>query len=157
MSPLNKTKVYRWIIGALILFNLLSLLAHWLPHRPPPPIPPAKFLAKILDFDQEQRKTLEQMNFTHQKEVYSYLDKMHTLKDSLLRGTSKNQISDETAQKLIDQIAQVQAQLEKSTFLHLKGLRALCRDKQIDKFDRMIQRILKHKLPPRPRGFPPPI
>lgn len=153
MRPLKKKNVYHWIIGALVIFNLLSLVAHWLPHRPPPPLPPVRVLADILDLDQAQIQAFEKVNREHRFKVQGILKEMHLLKDSLLRGTGPDLLPDTQAEQLSQKIGHLQAQLDKSTFQHLKDLRAMCRDKQIEKFNQMIHRILKRKIPP---GPPPP-
>lgn len=148
MSPVRQKKVYHWIIGALVLLNLASLIGHWLPHRPPPPIPPTEVLAHILNLDQEQVQAFEELNQAHRQQVQAIFQELHPLKDSLLRSTGQNQFSEPEAERLSQKIGNLHAKLDQCIYLHLRELRSLCRDNQINQFDRMIQKVLKQRKPP---------
>lgn len=111
------------------------------------------FFKEEIGFDQTQLATFEQMRLENRAEMKVHNTQMRTLKDSFfgnLAAEAKNQAEIDS---LATSIGQLQTSIDLTVFHHFSHLREICTDKQKEKFDLLIEDLLRRNRPP--QGPPP--
>lgn len=150
MNNTTKSRLLTLAIILLLLANLATLTIFWLNKegklKPPPQQQtggPFAFLVKELALDSAQTLAYSKIRNEHQQQVESYRGEIRKSKDALfdlLKGTNSNDSSLEIA---LNTIAEKEKAFDKVVFLHFQKVRALCNEKQQQKFDEIIQQALR--------------
>ena len=151
----TKTKWLAVLITVLVLTNLGLMIFIWSEkeeNRLPPPIRDAReYLGKTLALDDKQLQSFDSLRKIHFEKVTNYRKEMRGLKDEFFSRLSapRNAKTDTLAQR----IGIVQTKIDLETFDHFFQLRSLLNKEQGEKFDNVIQDVLRTMGP---RQGPPP-
>ncbi len=167
----NKNKWVGVITLVLLIANIITLIMLWTDKRqpvgnmpsPPPHQPgggPAfEFVVNELDMDEQQQKEYSLLREEHQQQVRPLADSIAVFKRAYFDLLKDSNITDA---RLLDQSSktmQLQQQIELVHFRHFQKVRELCNKKQQQKFDNIIQEVLKRfggQRSPLKDGPPPP-
>lgn len=140
-----------WLVALVLLLALLNivLLAFiWLRKEPRPPMPPPQGdareqLIQELDLNTTQVHQFDSLRHIHFNQVNQYKETMRGLKDELFNRLKTGAAPDSTAAA----IGALQTKIETATFQHFYALRTICTPAQQQKFDAVIQQVLRNMAP----------
>jgi Spy/CpxP family protein refolding chaperone len=166
MNTLTNNRLLSVVILVLLTANIATLGYLWL-HRPGagkmPPGPPAsggqvfEFVTKELQLDTAQQKTYAALRDEHQAGQRPLQDSIRKAKDEFFELLKQPALSDAELQQQSSKVAAAEQQLELFTFKHFQKLRTICTAPQQQKFDAIIQDVLRRMAPAkRPQRPPPP-
>lgn len=142
----KQIKIYQYIIGGLILLNALMIGWQWFAPRKHPPRP-EDILKNELQLTDDQMNAYRELIREHRM----IADPIESEVTELRKQLFNYEQPDSTKQKIANVIAEKQAKLEMSFYVHFKKVRVLCTDEQKKKFDDVLLRALAAGRPPRPR------
>lgn len=148
-----------WVLIAVVvlaLVNLAVLTAIWTGRkRPPEPHSDARdFLIRELQLDAAQVRSFDSLRRLHFAVVDPLRENMQHQKEELFDQLQAP--TDTVASGIAAAIGEAQTKIDWNTYQHFRALRALCRPGQQQRFDAVIQDVLRSMAPPGPGGPPPP-
>jgi hypothetical protein len=142
----KQIKAYQYIIGGLILLNVLMIGWQWFgPLKHPPR--PEEILRKELQLTDEQMNSYRELIREHRIIADPLENEIRVLRKQLLNYNEP----DSSKSSLADAIGKKQSEFETTLFEHFKKVRALCTDEQKKKFDDVLLRVLAAGRPPKPK------
>ncbi len=158
------TLKFNWLVIAVIFLAVVNLAALgfiWLEKqkvndRPHGNRDARDFLVNELALDKKQTQQFDSLRTIHFKEMNKRREEMRQLKDRLFDGLKIE--NDTAANTIAQQIGILQKTIDLNTFQHFAALRKICTEEQKQRFDRVIQDILRNmgRAPGgRPEGPPP--
>jgi hypothetical protein len=164
MQNNNQTNIFKWLVILLVVLNIGILATVWFKHFPPPPDemrrPPngekvADFLIEQLNFSAQQLADFTKLKQAHSQAVDSIREsgkETHRLFFENLKTEKQDTVM---VNELAQAISANQMQIELVTFKHFEQVRKLCDEKQKEKFDEIIQEVLRRMAaPPGKKGSP---
>lgn len=115
---------------------------------------PGDFLEQQLKFTTKQKEQFKLLREDHHRKTQTIRDTIRLLKKEFF-GKLKKPLSDAEIAHETAAIAQKMATIDKITFRHFRDIRQICTPQQQDKFDNMVDELLRH-LGSEGRGGPPP-
>lgn len=152
---MNNSKFLKIVIILLLLINLSTIAFMWL-HRPPKNDVVGDFFSKELQFTANQKKQFEDLKKQHceAKEALKEINKeKHDAFLDLLKNPNVDSL---TVRKAADEIIKVKEKEELALFYHFQKVRAICHEKQKQKFDEIIKEAARMMGPSREGQGPPP-
>ncbi len=153
--------VLKWSVVVLIILNVFLLFTLWrkpsfkpMPHGPREG-GPAEMIIKELHFKPEQISEFEKLKEEHHSGMIKLMEEGKGIRAryfDLLKADKADSILKDSLQILI---AGNQQEIEAWTFDHFTKVRAMCDPEQKQKFDEIINEVLKHMNGPRHGGPPP--
>lgn len=160
------------VIGILVILNVICLYTIWTSReygqpfprhkRMMPPGGPKSYIIKELDFNEQQVREYDELVYEHRRMMRKTNDEIRALKKKLYLRLSLPETNRTDVDGLTSMIAEKAAYLEEQTFEHFQKVRALCNDRQKEKFDTIIDRVIDmmsnagpHRPPPPPPPPPP--
>ncbi len=155
----------RWlsVITLLLLTaNIVTLTLLWTNKssrrgdmKPPPLQGQAfEFLSTELKLDPAQQDAYKKLREEHRAGQRAYQDSIGIAKDNFFALLQQVNVSDSTLQVYSSKVGDLEQQRDILTIKHFQKLRALCNKEQQNKFDSIIQEVLKRmgaaKRPPGP-------
>lgn len=170
MSDVLKTKWLTAAVALLVLANLVTLSIFWMERRNAPveekPMPKGsafEFLIKELAFDSAQITAYEKLRNQHQQSQRPLNDAMREAKDIFFKLITKPDASAAEIEAAATAELTAQKNIDLNLLNHFKAVRQICTPTQQEKFDGLIQQIIRmigQKRPGGPgndrRGGPPP-
>jgi protein CpxP len=161
MNYFNRTKWLTILVLILVALNIATVTAFWLlkdrrSGPPPPQSGVTDFLVKELGFDSVQKQQLQQLVEAHRREVMDTRRGNREAKDSFFALLKEPNITDAMLAAAAIKANAPDQQLEMITFRHFQKVRALCTAAQQQKFDHIIQQVLRMNAPPGGQQGPPP-
>ncbi|MFN8357057.1 MAG: Spy/CpxP family protein refolding chaperone [Spirosomataceae bacterium] len=163
MDDKNKFRLLWIAIVALLVLNLSVLIWVWLqPNRPERQgEPPLVFLARKLNFTEQQFNQTDQLGKAHFERVRQVRDSVRLLKDQYFDQLSNPAITQAELTQMSEQIAHKMAEIDVLTFRHFQKVRTLLTPAQQQQFDELINEALHRQQgpqgpPPGEHGGPPP-
>jgi hypothetical protein len=147
-------KRFNWLVAAVIvlaLVNLGTLAFIWInkPGHEERPLPEARdMLVRDLQLNEVQRAQFDSLRNVHFAGMQQYHEEMRRLKDALFDRLKTP--ADSSVHQIAVGIGEVQSKIDEATFSHFHALRALCDTAQKEKFDRIIQQVLRNMAPGHP-------
>ena len=135
---MNNSKFLKIVIVLLLLINLSTISFMWL-NRPHKNDAFRDFFAKELQFTTKQKEQFEALKKEHHeaKEALKEIDKeKHDAYLDLLKNPNIDSL---TVKKAADEIIKVKEKEELALFYHFQKVRAICDEKQKQKFDEIIK------------------
>lgn len=157
---MKKTYFLYIVIGVMMLLNVATIIFVWKCYpqpksRPNParPLNPGDFIINELGFDENQRKKFDILRDEHRNRMNENRDSVRKCRDQLYvllpDGETKQ------VEKLTQEIGKLEREKELITFQHFQEIRALCNNKQKEKFDGIIRQVLQlMKTAPEPGSQP---
>lgn len=164
----SKNKWVGVITSVLLIANIVTLIMLWAGNKPntrpdkwmPPPGggPAFEFVVKELGMTEQQQEAYSRLRDEHQQQVRPLSDSLAASKKEYFALLKDSSISDSLLFKFSGKTVELQQQLELVHFRHFQKIRALCTSSQQQKFDNIIQEILRRFGGPRPphKNGPPP-
>lgn len=155
---MNKTKLLTIAVIGLLLINLATLALIFFkqgpqhPDRPPRGEGPKKIIIERLHFDAEQQKQYELIITDHRSKMQQLNKNSRQLHDELYSLLTNNTVNTVKADSIILTISQNQKALDNLNFDHFQKIKAICKDKQLEDFNALVQ-DLTHLFAP--HGGPP--
>ena len=156
----------RWVpvITLLLLTaNIVTLALLWTNNKPAkehpgqPPGQAFEFITRELKLDPAQQDAYAKLRDEHQAGVRPLQDSIRKAKDKFFALLQEENVSDTLVQEYSKRIGELEQQRDVITFRHFQKLRSICNKAQQEKFDSIIQEVLrKMGRPGRPPGPPPP-
>ena len=156
------SKQFRWmamIVGLLVIVNIVLVATIWMrKEESEKPAAPRggdarSLLIKELNLTSDQQKKFDSLRRMHFDEIGEYRQEMRHLKDDFFSRLETNEPGEPVART----IGEVQSKIEMSTFNHFRAMRNICTKAQQEKFDDIIQDVLRNMAPrPGGAGGPPP-
>ena len=147
-------KRFNWLVAAVIvlaLVNLGTLAFIWInkPAHEERPLPDAsEMLVRDLKLNAVQTAQFDSLRNLHFAGMQQYHEEMRRLKDALFDRLKRP--ADSSVHEITGRIGEVQTKIDEATFSHFHALRALCDTAQKEKFDQIIQQVLRNMAPGRP-------
>ena len=117
-----------------------------------------EFLSKELGFDSVQKQKLMLLKQDHQQKIQELRKKNKEVKEALFDLLRNADTPDSAIEKAAQASVVYEVQTEILTFKHFQKIRSLCNEQQKQKFDAVIQQVLRMLAPPRlgaqPQGPP---
>lgn len=157
MDWITQNKPIKWLIGILLVVNILTITIIWIlvmRDKQPPPFgfagkPPGggELLQKELNLSDEQKKQFEDArkeNFAQSDVLFKELNEVRTK----YFGELQNEKTDTAlVNSLLKRISAIQIELEKLRFEHFRYLLSICTAEQKEKFKPILKEILVGKPP----------
>ncbi|MFN8343901.1 MAG: Spy/CpxP family protein refolding chaperone [Spirosomataceae bacterium] len=156
---------YLWlVILGLLLLNLGLLGWIWFApqKRPREGGTPASFLEKELHFTAKQKEQFRLLREDHHTKTEAVRDSVREMKKQFFEHLGEP-MSEAAIEKVTSEIALKMARIDKITFQHFRQVRQICTPAQQQKFDSIIDEMLRRLAAgaegrggPPPDGGPPP-
>lgn len=151
-----KTKLLPILLGLLLIMNgVLIFLLIKRPHENRRPNPNRTFLTEQLQFSKNQKEEFRSLDKTHRGFMQEIDREIRQEKDELFSSYSDKNINPE---KNITKIGTLEAKKEAEIHRFFSAVRGLCKENQVDMFDKIIKQALKggERRQPNDRRMPPP-
>lgn len=145
-------KYYHIIIALLVILNIFSWRMWWerpskskhgikgkIEQRRKEPI---NFLAKKLDFSEEQKQQGSELFETYAKDTKALNKKIAETRRKLAQLVLYNQEQEHDNDSVMHQMTNYKMELELLTFKHFKSIRQICEGDQIDKMDSLLYKMM---------------
>jgi periplasmic protein CpxP/Spy len=149
MSSIQKNRTLLVIIAVLVLTNI-AVLAYFLWYKHPEPTPAnqerngiSEILEKEVGFNSSQIAQYKALKDQQKQSIKPMFDDMRKMKDSLfgLLGAPLN--DSVNVDRLTDNIAAKQKQIDLKTFYYFKTVRNLCTAEQLVKYDSAVIKVMR--------------
>lgn len=151
---MNTLKNNRWLSIITIVFlvaNIITLVLLWQQNKPirndrrnmPRDAQVFEFLSKELALDSLQKETYRKLRDDHQAIQRLLQDSIRKGKDAFFSLIQQRDVPDSLLQERSKKIAEFEQQMDLITFRHFQQVRAFCNPLQQEKFDTLIQDILR--------------
>lgn len=150
---MENTRFLKFLIGALLLINLITLAFFWFAGPRGPRGGPGKYLVKTLQLDHQQQVAYAKIRQEHQQKMRDYQQETNARHKRLFDLLATPVVDSVRMLQIADSISIRQKAMELYTFEHFRALRAICRPDQQKKFDAIIGEAVKQMGPP-PGGKP---
>lgn len=169
----NNTKILLAALAILVLLNVICLYTLWTMREYGRPLPrhkqmmppggPKSYIIRELDFNEQQISEYERLVHEHRRMMRDTREEIRALKKKLYSRLAEPGPDSSEVDELTRAIADKVAYLEEQTFGHFQKVRALCSDRQKEKFDKIIDSVIDmmseggphHPPPPPPPPHPP--
>lgn len=145
---ITNNKYTKWIIGALVLLNLilLSVLFFLRPrHGGHNGMNPSDFLKKELNLTDDQVVKFKELRKVHFQKSKEELKAIRTLKNEMLDAVSAESPDTLRANMIANQIGIKEANKEKLLVQHYLELQAECTPEQRQKLERVFKKAMSRK------------
>ncbi|MBA4853109.1 Spy/CpxP family protein refolding chaperone [Emticicia sp. BO119] len=162
MKDTNRFRIL-WVAVAVLVVLNMGMIAWFtfFAHRQPPP--QRLFLEKELNFDEKQKEDYRVMREEHFLKARALREHIKILKEAFFKSIADSSLSDDELRKRALDIGTEASQLDLLTFKHFRDVRQICTSQQKEKFDEIIEEVLRgmdrQGPPPRrehPDAPPPP-
>ncbi|MBI4811362.1 MAG: periplasmic heavy metal sensor [Ignavibacteriales bacterium] len=159
MDYLMKTRILIGVIIVLIIINITVIaFVFFSPHIEKEPQmlegrgpSAALFLEKELGFSEEQKNEFAKLRRDHLRKTQIIRQELKKMKDSFFELIKEDTMNRTKLREYLAAIGQKESDINLVTFEHFKNVRAICNSEQRQKFDAIIQEVLRmlpHPAPP---------
>lgn len=162
MKNIVKNKLVLWVIGILVLANLVTLVIFWAGRMHQMRAgSPKEFLAEKLNFDENQKKQYFDLAKEHHENAQVIREKIKESKDAFFDLLKQPNVTDSTEKVAARKVSLNLEELDLYTLDHFKKVRALCNPEQKKLFDEILHQITgavsdQNNRPPMQQNGPPP-
>ena len=165
MQNNSQLKFWKWAVLLLAALNIFLLASMWLKqnaplneemHQPSNGKKAADFLIEQLKFSEKQMADFEKLKQAHRTSIDSLKEAGKEIHQLFFDNLKNEEQDTASVNKFAREIANNQTQIELVTFNHFEKVRQLCDKKQKQKFDEIIQEVLKRMAAPHGGQGPPP-
>lgn len=151
-NELKKNKMFLVIIAILLISNFV-LLGFFLQKkeldspskRPDRKAYIAKILQKEIGFNQQQLLQYDTLSEKQQNAMKGFFDNIRTKKKQQFQQLIAGNFSDTSINRLADESAASQKQMEMQMFNHIKMVRQICTPDQLPRFDTSFIKIFNRR------------
>ncbi len=151
MDWLTQNKLIKWLIGILLVVNIVTITALWLLISKKPPLPQIcnakppggiELLQKELNLTDEQAALFERYRKENFEKANALFKDLNETKNLLFEATVKANPDPSVVDNLISKISIILTELEISRFKHFRDLLDVCTEEQKEKFIPVIRELL---------------
>jgi hypothetical protein len=157
MDWINQGKYIKWLIGILLIVNLLTISIIWIlitGRREPPPFGGDKKprgtiekMKKDIGLSDDQAKQFEKLRNDNFEQVKSIFEKIDQNKKLLARELANDKIDTVLIKSITNKIGLMIAETEKKRIIHFKNLISLCNPEQKAKLLPILEQLVGGKPP----------
>lgn len=157
MDWITQNKPIKWLIGILLVVNILTITIIWIlvtrEIQPPPfdrggnPSGGADLLQKELNLTDEQKKQFEDARKENFAKSDVLFQQLIDVEDNYFVELQKEKADTVLVNDLLSKISSIQIALEKLRFKHFRYLLSLCTTEQKEKFKPILRNLLVGKPP----------
>ncbi|ADR21232.1 hypothetical protein MATR_11390 [Marivirga tractuosa] len=140
------TKFYKFGFFALLVINLTVVILFIIkPDRSRSENGFKEKIAEQLDLTEDQLAAFEDMVGKHRTAIRALNDQERKLTESYFSQLKSSSEGTEDADKqdmIFQEIREVKSKKLQITYLHLKGMKSLCDEGQMEKFDQVLDKII---------------
>lgn len=165
MANFTNNRWFTIISLLLVTANIVTLTLLWTNHKsrdqenkkmPPLQGEVFEFINNELKLDSSQRDKYRKLREEHRVVQSTIQDSLRKLKDDFFALLKQPGSSDSSILLAAKRVSGTVQQMELLTFRHFQKVRALCSVEQQQKFDDIIQEVLRRMAPRKNRQGPPP-
>ncbi len=142
MKDTNRFRILWVAIIVLVVLNI-GMIAWFTFFAHRPGLPPRLFLEQELSFDEKQKDIYRHMREEHFMKARDIKEKVKTLKEAFFKAMADSSITDEELRKRASAISTEASELDVLTFKHFQQVRQMCTPEQKEKFDEIIEEVLR--------------
>jgi len=150
MNSFKNNRLLPVLTILLLVVNIITLAMLWMNKKAhdengqmPPPGPVFEFVTKELNLNEHQQEQYKALRQEHQQLQRPLADSIAKAKDAFFELLKHNSMTDSELVAYNRKTLDLQGQLELVNFKHFQKLRAICNEQQQQKFDAVIQTVLK--------------
>src|SRR3972149_7757405 len=156
MDWTNKNNFLKWIVGILLVLNIVTVTIIWthiLDKEPPVPgnynrpPDPVKLMQKELALTDIQAKLFEEKRKILFEASDRLFDEMRTLENMLKEKLFEKEYDVTLVDSITYRIGSIQTELEKLRFNHFKELISICTPEQREKFIPILKKLMERNPP----------
>lgn len=151
-----ETKKYKFVIGILVLVNVLIIAFWWFFYTPSHRDDDTKrsvnrrgqhrdFMEQALKLDEDQKLAFKKLSDDHRNLLFNLNNEVDVLKQEIGSQIVKGADDQKRIDSLFFNIAIKRAAVDTTIYHHFKRLRQLCRTEQVPAFDSIMTEFLTHK------------
>lgn len=142
MKDTNRFRILWVAIIVLVALNM-GMIA-WFTFFAQRPGPPKRlFLEQELSFNKKQKDTYRLMREEHFMRARSIKEQVKMMKEAFFKAMADSSITEEELRKKALAISEESSELDVLTFLHFQQVRQMCSPEQKEKFDEIIEEVLR--------------
>lgn len=107
------------------------------------------FLTEQLEFSEAQKNRFFELDKIHRQKMMKMDDELKNLRELLFNSFDQQNISIET---LTMKMGDIETEKHQELFSFFSEVRRMCNEEQTQKFDQIIQEVLKRRAPKPPQG-----
>ncbi|HTO92757.1 MAG TPA: periplasmic heavy metal sensor [Bacteroidota bacterium] len=164
MDLLGRNRVLTAGIVVLAVLNVAALGTLWWQNaRIPRPRPgaypgapsPREFMERRLGLSEPQRARFEEMRLRYRAETEPIERNIWTVRRALYESLRRGAPPDSFVASATEELGRLEAQMQRATFRHFEGLRALCDSLQRPDLDMLLRDLFEREsgVPPSPPGM----
>ena len=164
MNFFTKIRITSWLLGLLVLLNVLTLGTIWFQQfrRPPAPLSPQdkrsedqqRFLEQELGLTEQQSQQFQTLREQFFLQSNTIMHEIHQLRKTMTDELFSSSPDTQKAHKLAEEIGAKHAEQERLMFHHFLELASVCQPAQREKFQALMRELLEMLKPPEPPGPP---
>ena len=145
-----KRKLLYGFLGILLVAN--GILLYMIITKVPGKQNPKKdhYLTNELQFSKTQKDQFFALDREHRRKMRSIDDELAKLRRQMFSSYDNEEFSIDS---VVLRIGELEASKNKELYTFFKQVRGLCTDGQVDKFDQIIQKVLRKRGPKHPPGY----
>ena len=157
MDWMTQNKPIKWLIGILLVVNILTITIIWIlvtrENQPPPfgfngkPPGGGELLQKELNLSDVQKKQFEDSRKENFKQADIFFVRLDEAKKQYFDELQKDNPDTVFVNNILTKISSIQIELEKLRFEHFRYLLSLCSKEQKEKFKPILKDFLVGKPP----------
>lgn len=152
---MQKSRILIIIVAILVLLNVCTLSFLWVQHKSSESVgagPSTKdFVIREIGLTPAQQVQYDSLRKTHHENMMSLNEQGRKLHDQLFENISIEIIDSALIQNISSQISSVEIENQKNTLYHFRQLRKMLTHEQQNKFDKIIQDVLRMLGNPGPK------
>ncbi len=160
MSTSFKNKLLTGLVILLLIANVTTIIFFWMGMKKMHPVAdarqPAEYLIQKLGFNNTQQEQYKAMVKQHREKTKQLREQLRTARDNFFDQLAHENISDSIKNNYLEKISSINRELDQMTFDHFREVRKFCTPDQQQKFDKVIDDILRMMGGPAPHGDRPP-
>lgn len=147
-------KVWKWVLGILILLNIISLALLWMRPQPPgghpeSPESMAAYFQKELGLDEAQKDAFTTAINEHRDAVRKLHESKRSYKDQMFLAMTASPQDSATVNLFAEKAAAVERDMDLLLAQHFRDLQAICKGEQKERLGALFQgSIPKPPMPP---------
>jgi len=145
---MKKTYFLYIVIAFMMLLNVTTIIFVWKYYPKPKPRPnlvqplnPGDFIIRELGFNEKQRKDFDVLQDEHRQLMNENRDSVRKCREQLYELSPSGDTKQ--VEKFAEEIGKLEKEKELITFQHFQEIRALCNNRQKEKFDGIIRQVLQ--------------
>lgn len=161
MNNISKNRFLTGVVILLLIANITSLGLFWWTKEKQAPPPnaagsaAATFLVTELNFDAQQQAAYKILREDHQQQTKILRENIRAYKKTFFDLLNQSVVDSVELKKQAELIGKTEAALNLFTFQHFRKVKLLCNAEQKQKFDSIIQQVLR-MMGGQPTAPPPP-